>query len=344
MPVRNLLSSLNAKLDGYISNSKEYLDFVRHFKEPYEQSANKTILKPHVYRSVVIHFYTIIESFSYDMVDAVLATTKSIHLNAKSGYNDVDKKLRDNHLKSSVKLLQLLAEQKRTDFKINIEQIIKNLNGCVNQNNIDFTIQSFRTHSSNLTHEHIKQLLSKLNINDVEYEEIKVYSKKIDNIVGYRNSLAHSFEPDDMTESLDLLLEYLHDVDNYFRIWINKIVAQYVEIQERILKESLTRYKMKDIFKKSCVVVFSIENNKIFIGQSVFIKTSKNEYVGLTVKSIGIDGKNDYTYQDIISSTDIALQFNEDLGNKLNEIKELIIFKESNNYTGMHNDKFISGN
>ncbi len=331
MPVRNLLSSLNTKLDGYISNSKEYLDFVRHFKEFYEQSVNKTILKPHVYRSVVIHFYTIIESFSYDMVDAVLATTKSIHLNAKSGYNDVDEKLRHTHLKSSIKLLQLLADQKRTDFKINIEQIIKNLYGCVNQNSIDFTTQSFRTQSSNLTHKSIKQLLSNLSIHDVKYEEIKTYSIKIDNIVSYRNSLAHSFDPDDTMESLDILLEYLHDVDNYFRIWINKIVAQHVEIQAHILGKSLTCYKMKHIFNKLCAVEFSIEKNKIFIGQRVFIKTSKGEYIGLTVKSIGIEGKNDYEAKDIISSTDVALQFNENLGSKLKEIKELIIFKESNN-------------
>ena len=330
MPVRNLLSSLNTKLDGYISNSKEYLDFVRHFKGFYEQSANKTILKPHIYRSVVIHFYTIIESFSYDMVDAVLITTKNIHLNARLGYENIDEKLRRNHLKSSIKLLQLLADQRRKDFKITLEQIIKNLNGCVNQNNIDFTIQSFRTHSSNLTHEHIKQLLSKLSINDVEYEEIKIYSRKIDNIVSYRNSLAHSFEPDDMMESLDLLLEYLHDVDNYFRIWINKIVAQYVEMQKTLLNESLTRYKMKKVFEGLCLVGFSIENNKIFIGQRVFVKISKNEYVGLTIKSIGVEGKNDYIAKDIISSTDVALQFNESLGSKLKEIKELIIFKESN--------------
>jgi hypothetical protein len=330
MPVRNLLLSLNTKLEEYIRKSNDYLGFVRNFKESYEKSEKKTILKPHVYRSVVIHFYTIIELFSYDIVDTVLTTTKNIHLNAKSGYNDVDKKLRDNHLKSSIKLLQLLADQKRTDFKINIEQIIKNLYGCVNQNSIDFTTQSFRTHSSNLTHDNIKQLLSKVSINAVEYNKIKMYSIKVDNIVSYRNSLAHSFEPDDTMQSLDILLEYINDIEMYFRIWVDKIVEQYVEIQEATLDGSLRRYKIKNIFDKKCIAGFSIESNRIFLKQCGFVRTSTNDYIAVTINSIGIEKKNDYKNIMITNSTDVALQFNEDLGGKFREIEELIIFKESN--------------
>ena len=65
-------------------------------------------------------------------------------------------------------------------------------------------------------------------------------------------------------ESLDILLEYLHDLDSYFRIWINKIVTQYVEMQKTTLNESLACYKMKNIFEKLRTVGFSIDNNKVW--------------------------------------------------------------------------------
>lgn len=207
--VNNLANySNNKSTQDLLSNLDEFKILKEHYKN---FSTDKKIFE---YKATIISLYGLLEKYIETWIKEYLDSLSILVVS----YNDIDKAIKDNHFKLSLKLIDFITSRELPKFQhLTKEQILIKLNQCItNTKNYTFNTDAFVISSGNLKHKQIVSLFQFVNIklnellcnNETLMEHIKDEQQiqnienlstdflygRIDDLVERRNEIAHGSE------------------------------------------------------------------------------------------------------------------------------------------------------
>ena len=236
--------------------------------------------KNYDYNIVIITLYGILENYIEEIIIAYLACLNRVI----KDYDNLPQKIKNNHLELSANLIKYIKTMNKYE-NISQNDVIKNLNSCMNSNNYRLNYLAFTYHSSNFRQDSIREIFNNMEINDIltqvkdkesfsEYYALKegideenikdipisALFDKVDELAKRRNEIAHGIITDDIL-SLDMLKDYVE--------YIEVIVLGIYEVVE----EEFNRYEFENV-------------NKISLGRP--IKVFNNEIIGIKLQYASI--------------------------------------------------------
>lgn len=268
------------------------------------------------YKSLIISLYGIIEYFSEKFLITYLEKISEIVVN----YINLNEKIRKNHVHNSAQLILKVLEKKHNKFEnIAIEEVVSNLNRCLNTSG-KYTInyQSFTLNSGNLKHSKICDLFKQVNINiDSELSKCDHFHhvtsankfQKVDDIVLRRNEIAHGTSNDiidllntsQITDYIDFIEIYFTCIYKSLENAINK--EKFLQLNPRPIK--LVKFK---VFPRLSVVGFYDAFDKNFeISDLIIIKDNTDNFTFVKILEV----------KNVENTTDVTLKLELDSNYKL---------------------------
>lgn len=280
------------------------------------------------YAVVIISLYGCFEQFVENFIKDYLM----LLVEECKEYSKLPDIIIDNHIDLSVTLMGKIEQSKYCDF-LSKEQVIRNLNDCIQNNRCSINYEAFCQHTANFRVQIIGEVLKNIGLTDVinsvkRNEELKkLYIQqngecnyeglKLDNIFSFlneladrRNQIAHGSITDIL--SFDLQLQMIKKV---------KIFGQEMDKIgfERILPYVVNKsYKINEIYnpnKLTKLLCFKINGIKISIGD-IIIKKYCDRFTYCKIESIEVEHIK-YNQYEAKEAVDIGIML--DKSRKLDE-------------------------
>lgn len=253
------------------------------------------------YAIVIVSLYGSFEQFVENFVKDYLM----LLVDECKEYSKLPDLIKDNHIDLSVTLMGKIEQSKYNGF-LSKEQIIRNLNDCIQHNKCNINYEAFCQHTANFRVQIIGEVLKNIGLTDVinrikgNQELRRLYVQKNgdcnydglkpDNVFSFlneladrRNQIAHGAIVDIL--SVELQLEMI------------KKVKLFVEEMDRIGFEKILpylinkSYKIEKIYnpnKLTKLLCFQFDKGRISVGDSI-IKRTHDKYTYSRIESIEID-------------------------------------------------------
>lgn len=276
------------------------------------------------YKASIISLYGLLEKYVEIWIKEYLYSLSRV----VPKYNQLDKKIRDNHFELSLKLINTITTRESAKYQhLTKEEVLKKLNECiVNPINYQINTEAFVLLSGNLKHNKIVELFNKLklDLNDelLKNEELKneirltperisriekdILYKKINDLVERRNEIAHGSEKS--TEEDNLL--QISELEPYIQFLEKYCQAIFEILFEQLIKqESIhTFQKIENVIKifSNKVLAFAIENYTIKVGDMLIIQTKEGRFYKKPILTIELNNQREPEFT-ITEKTKIAV-------------------------------------
>lgn len=264
------------------------------------------------YSIIIINLYgcleQYIESFIKDYLMLLVEHCKK--------YTELPQNITEKHIDLSVLLIGRIEQSKYSDY-LTKEQVIINLNDCIQSNKCNLNYEAFCQHTANFRIQTIADVLKNVGlsniINDVKrnkelkelyiqnngacnYENLKpeIVFSFLDELADRRNQIAHGSVTDIL--SLDLQIEMIRKVC----LFVQEMDSLGFE---NVLPYLANRsYKIDKIFnpnKKTKLLCFYFNGNQIGVDDIVIVRKKDGMFTYCRIESIEIEHKK---YQTVIAN------------------------------------------
>lgn len=270
------------------------------------------------YSMVIVNLYGALEKYIESFIKEYLMHRVSY----VEKYSELPQCIIDEHFMLSLELIQKIDYPKYLNM-FTKEQIIKNLNDCVSDEKLVLNYEAFCIHSANFRVSEIQKVMKRIGLVDLvnnikRNEELKkTYIKEngeceyeqlpLDNIFSFvneladrRNQIAHGANTDII--SSELQLEMMRKI-KLFVEEINNLCFE--DLLEYFVQDSYKIQKIYNVNKKTKILCFQLECNKIATGDIV-IKKRDEKYTYCTISRIEIN-KESYDEVNAETAIDIAI-------------------------------------
>jgi hypothetical protein len=245
------------------------------------------------YKASIISLYGLLEKYIEIWVKEYLESLSCVI----PDYNNIDKKIRDNHFELSLKLINIILRESSKYQHLTKEKVLAKLNQCVvNPSRYEFNADAFTIPSGNLKHKQIVKIFELINVNlnealkknttiiqHIQNEqqivnlanlETDVLYNKINDLVERRNQIAHGSE---ILEILGIseLRSYIQFLEKYCQAIFEVLSESFIR-QESIYNFLKIETVTKVIANK--ILVFEIENFTIKIGDIIIVETADGTF------------------------------------------------------------------
>jgi len=237
---------------------KENFDFIESLKTEIKPTSENykyctsIYRRKFVYSSIIISLYGLVENFvekfSFQYTESIEDTIPS--------YESLDSKFKDNHFNLSIELVKKITNGKHSKFSsLNKNNVLKKLNDClVTKQPYKLNKEAFTINTGNLKHSKVCEILSNLNIKNLEkrliedgYWDRDITFNKLDDLVERRNEIAHGGNIENFLNS--------SEIEPYF-----DFVEKYLITIAKIMKKEIEQLGLK--YKKSISIL--LENVKVY--------------------------------------------------------------------------------
>lgn len=255
------------------------------------------------YKSITISLYGILEKHIGIWIKEYLTNIPNILTN----YNDLPKKIREDHFNLSVKLMGLINDKRYAKYEnIEKEQVLSKLNSCIeNPSKFQLNSDAFYLQSGNLKHGKVSEVFSCLdiqlnqalriigtrpdgflcaNISNAHNEDDLF--KLIDDLVVRRNDIAHGEDIDDIL-NIERFDEYINFLEAYGKAVFQALIERLIEFEAKHLYQEIQI--VHGIFLSGSVLCFEIENNKICVGDSIIVKLVEGGFAKKKITDIQVN-------------------------------------------------------
>lgn len=255
------------------------------------------------YKSITISLYGILEKHIGMWIKEYLTNIPNIVTN----YNDLPKRIRDDHFNLSVKPIGLINEKKHAKYEnIPKEQVLSKLNSCL-QNPSEFQLNSdaFYLQSGNLKHVKVSEAFTCL---DIQLNQIlRIIGTRpngflcanisnghkdndlfqlIDDLVERRNDIAHGEDIDDIL-NIARFDEYINFLEAYGKAVFQALIEKLIEFEAKHLYKEIEI--VHAVLRSGSVLCFEIENNEICVGDSIIVKLVEGGFVKKKIMDIQVN-------------------------------------------------------
>jgi RiboL-PSP-HEPN len=274
------------------------------------------------YKASIISLYGLLEKYIEIWVKEYLESLSCVI----PDYNNIDKKIRDNHFELSLKLVNIILHRENPKYQhLTKEKILANLNQCiVNPSNYMFNADAFTIPSGNLKHKQIVRIFELINVNlnealkknatiiqHIQNEqqitnlanlETDVLYNKINDLVERRNQIAHGSE---VLEILGIseLKSYIHFLEKYCQAIFEVLSENFIR-QESIYSFQKIERIIEVIANR--ILVFEIENFAIKVGDIIIVETADGAFYKKHILTIQLDN-NPYNEFATVDKVKIAI-------------------------------------
>ncbi|MDP5016375.1 hypothetical protein FJR11_18125 [Anabaena sp. UHCC 0187] len=272
------------------------------------------------YKASIISLYGLLEKYVEIWIKEYLDSLSRV----VPEYNQLDKKIRDNHFELSLKLTNTITTRESAKYQhLTKEEVLKKLNECiVNPSNYQINTEAFVLLSGNLKHNKIAELFKYLTLdfnNELSKNEdlnneigldkptISQTSKddlynKINDLVERRNQIAHGSEVLDIL-GISALEPYIQFLEKYCQAIFEILVEQLIK-QESIH----TFQKIENVIKifSNKVLAFEIENYTIKVGDMLIVETKEGQFYKKPILTIQLKNES-YQELTVLEKTNIAV-------------------------------------
>ncbi|MCB4748757.1 MAG: hypothetical protein LGB67_01595 [Sulfurovum sp.] len=292
-------------LNAFLQDIKDIQEYIKHlelinqiekdtkyFKSETLSNFNKHLSNFHTkkklfeYKAITISLYGILEKYISIWIKEHIDNLKNIVDN----YNDLPEKITQSHFDLSIKLIRTVSEKRYAKYNhLEKTELLKNLNICLEQpRNYKFNSDAFIPNSGNLKHRTIVESFKPLNItlSDILNKENEFPNfHLIDDLVTRRNDIAHGTTIDDILalSEFDTFIDFLK---KYGEAIFKALDMKDIEYEIMHLYSKIEH--VIDVYNNT-ILVFTIENNKIQIGDYIILKTNNGNFYKKKILSIEVD-------------------------------------------------------
>lgn len=265
------------------------------------------------YKASIISLYGLLEKYIEIWIKEYLESLSRLI----PDYNNIDKKIRDNHFELSLKLINIILNRENSKYQhLTKEKVLAVLNQCiVNSSKYTFNADAFTIPSGNLKHRQIVKILEFINVNlnealkknatiiqHIQKEkqitnlanlETDVLYNKINDLVERRNQIAHGSEILDIL-GISELESYMYFLEKYCQAIFEVLTENFIR-QESIHSFQRMESVIQVIANK--ILVFEIENFTIKVGDTIIIETADGAFYKKCILTIQLDNK---PYEELI--------------------------------------------
>ncbi|MBS3028166.1 MAG: hypothetical protein HCA25_14070 [Dolichospermum sp. DET50] len=272
------------------------------------------------YKASIISLYGLLEKYVEIWIKEYLDSLSRV----VSEYNQLDKKIRDNHFELSLKLINTITTRESAKYQhLTKEEVLKKLNECiVNPTNYQINTEAFVLLSGNLKHNKIVELFKYLHLdlnngllnnedlnNEIGLDKTTIFQtskddlyNKINDLVERRNQIAHGSEVLDIL-GISALEPYIQFLEKYCQAIFEILVEQLIK------QESICTFKKIEkvirIFNHK-ILAFEIKNYTIKVGDMLIIETQEDRFYKKPILEIQLN-KIDHQELPITEKTEIAV-------------------------------------
>ncbi|MEI6445437.1 MAG: MAE_28990/MAE_18760 family HEPN-like nuclease [Nostocales cyanobacterium ELA583] len=275
------------------------------------------------YKASIISLYGLLEKYVEIWIKEYLDSL----LRVVPEYNQLDKKIRDNHFELSLKLINTITTRESAKYQhLTKEEVLKKLNECiVNPSSYQINTEAFVLLSGNLKHNKIVELFSKLNLdlnnelskneelnneiglnaNTISRRGKDILYNKINDLVERRNQIAHGSEEVNNDNNLGIseLEPYIQFLEKYCQAIFEILVEQLIK-QESIC----TFQKIENVIKifSHKVLAFELENYTIKVGDMLIVETKEGQFYKKPILTIQLKNES-YQELTVLEKTNIGV-------------------------------------
>lgn len=249
--------------------------------------------KPFDYKVIIISLYGAFEHFIEELTQNYIS-----YLNKRiPSYSQLPEKIRNNHFDLSAELIGNLKYPKYQNL-ISKEQIVKNLNSCVEQRvSYKLNKEAYIHHTANFRHDNINEFFSKVGIDGASSKTKKVslfleylervfpnedipgksdvlVFEKINDIAFRRNEISHGAQIGDLL-ALPNLLEYIEYIDYYsqalYQVVIQNLFSIEVQYNSKLLGNPINVYGNR-------IICINSNSNRITLDDYIIAESGEKYY------------------------------------------------------------------
>ncbi|MCA2735419.1 MAG: hypothetical protein IM470_16670 [Microcystis sp. M158S2] len=299
--VNNLANYSNNKLtQDLLSDISEFKILKEHYKN---FSTDKKIFE---YKATIISLYGLLEKYIETWIKEYLNSFSILVVS----YNDIDKIIKDNHFKLSLKLIDSITSRGLPKFQhLKKEEILTKLNQCItNAESYTFNTDAFIISSGNLKHKQIVSLFESINIklnellcnnqtladhikDENQIQNIKNFPAdflygRIDDLVERRNEIAHGAETLNILSKSELE-PYIKFLEKYCQAVFEILTEQF--IKQKSIHKFQKIENVINVFNKT-ILAFEIENYTIKVGDTLIVESQEGHFCEKSINTIQLDG------------------------------------------------------
>jgi hypothetical protein len=269
----------------------------------YKKYIRSNSKKKFEYKSLIISLYGLVENFTEKFVITYLENLeKEIFY-----YDSLNETLKKNHFNQSITLISKVLENKHQKFsKLNQNDILNNLNGCVSKK-LPYILNTsaFTLGTGNLKHNKVKDIFALIDINlnnelqkrprFMRISQSENVFNPLDDLVDRRNEIAHGntlsiLDTSEIIPIVDFLEEYFKGL---FETLNSRLKSEITDFKKKTFSVEL---RGSQVFPGRIFGIVNGKNLNLQIGRTVYIernsgiKTSK-------IKEIKIHSNDDATFK-----------------------------------------------
>lgn len=301
------------------TDNEQIKSLLNRLKDHYSNFANDK--KTFEYKASIISLYGLLEKYVEIWIKEYLDSLSTV----VPEYNQINKKIRDNHFELSLKLINTITSRESAKYEhLTKETVLKRLNECiVNPSNYQINTEAFVILSGNLKHDKIVELFNKLGLNlnnellkneelnnqigltkeKISGTEKNIVYNKINDLVEMRNQIAHGSETVDQIKNISELEPYIQFLEKYCQAVFQSLFQQLIK-QESIH----TFQKIEKVIKifNDKILTFEIENYTIKVEDMLIIETTEGRFYKKPILTIELDDQS-YPELAVIEKTNIGI-------------------------------------
>jgi hypothetical protein len=302
--------------EGDITNIREYIKYIQFVNEIeiYSRKSSDVSLitfsehlhsigtskKLFEYKSIIMSLYGILEKYVNIWIQEHIDNLHVFYLK----YEQFSNNFREEHFGLSIKLISKINEGKLSKYDhLKKEDILTNLNSCVNSVNYKLNGEAFAPFSGNLKHSKIADAFKPLDINievklkknkdfrdyliskyggDISNRGADLFST-IDDLVIRRNDIAHGMDIDSILNIVEFD-DYMDFLERYGKAIFETISEKEIEHESLFLYEKIEN--IQGVYHQGSILCFEIQNHEINVGDFIIIKTSSDEFMKKEISEI----------------------------------------------------------
>lgn len=243
------------------------------------------------YNSMIISLYGIVEKYTEKIIKRYIEEIETLFVS----YSDINSKIKEKLFELSIQLLSKVIDKKYKKYEdIKKEDIIQNLNGCINKSGrFFFNKEAFILNSGNINHTKICEYFKNLDINiDQEIRKHKEFSLKTENLfnkledlVQRRNEVAHGSSSDFLDSS---------EITPYI-LFLKKYFCAIISILQSKIIHEVNNYKISNfgisvdsfhIYTSTLIGLSGGTKWQLNTGDEVFMKMADGKIKSSKIKNI----------------------------------------------------------
>lgn len=270
------------------------------------------------YSMIIVNLYGALEKY----IESFIKDYLMIRASCVEKYSELPQCIIDQHINLSIELIQKIDYPKYSNM-FTKEQIIKNINDCIQNEKLTLNYEAFCIHSANFRISEIQKVVRRIGLSNLinsvkRNEELKrIYIKEngecnyeqlpLDSIFSFvneladrRNQISHGANTDII--SFELQLEMIRKIKLFIGEMNNLCFESLLQF---FVRDCYKIERIHNVNKKTKILCFQLDRNKIAIGDIIIRKKGDN-FSYCTVNSIQI---NKVSYKEVVAekAIDIAI-------------------------------------